>query len=319
MEQDDLYYWFALKSIPLVGNITYRRLIEAFVSPAKVLSAPIEEICKVDGVGKAAALSITTYDYNPYAEKELDAFYKSGADIITIKDADYPSLLLEIPDPPPFLYLKGSIPKTKRSIAIVGSRKATDYGIATTAKLARELAERGITVVSGMARGVDAAAHRAALNGIGSSIGVIGSGIDIEYPIENRSLYREMEKTGAIISEFPIGAKPDAANFPRRNRIISGISHGVLVVEATEKSGSLITAGLALEQNREVFAIPGNINSRGSKGSNNLIKQGAKLVEDVFDILSELSPGEFQIKSSVTGNNNSMSPNEKLLYSLVSD
>jgi DNA processing protein len=287
---DEFYYWFALRSVPLVGNVTYRRLLESFGSPAKVLAASSEEIAAVKGIGPAAVASIRSHDYRKAAEEESAAFVRSGARLVTLLDTDYPPLLREIPDPPPYLYLKGALTSSLTAIAVVGSRRASDYGLAITAKLSRELAEQGVTVVSGMAMGVDSAAHRGALQVSGNSIGVLGCGIDLIYPPQNRQLYRDMIEHGAIVSEFPVGAEPDAPNFPRRNRIISGLARGVLVVEAAEKSGSLITARFALEQGREVFAVPGNITCRASRGTNSLIKQGAKLVESVADILGELPP-----------------------------
>jgi DNA processing protein len=290
MEKDDPFYWFALRSVPLVGNVTFRRLIEHFGSPARALSASPEELSGVKGLTAPAALSIGKHDHRKAAETESAAFAKSGAHLVTLLDDRYPSLLKEIPDPPPYLYLKGTIPASRTTIAVVGSRSASDYGISITSRLSRELAEQGVTIVSGLALGVDTAAHRAALQAKGATIGVLGCGIDLVYPSINRQLYREMEERGAIISEFPVGTPPDAPNFPRRNRIISGLSRGVLVVEAAEKSGSLITAGFALEQGREVFAVPGNITFRASRGTNSLIKQGAKLVESVSDIIGELPP-----------------------------
>jgi DNA processing protein len=290
MVNDDPFYWFALRSVPLVGNVTFRRLIEHFGSPAAVLSASLEQLSGVKGLTVPAALSIKKHDHRKAADAESAAFAKSGANLVTLLDDRYPSLLKEIPDPPPYLYLKGTLPASRTTIAVVGSRSASDYGISITSRLSRELAEQGVTIVSGLALGVDTAAHRAALQANGATIGVLGCGIDLVYPSTNRQLYREMEERGAIISEFPVGTPPDAPNFPRRNRIISGLSRGVLVVEAAEKSGSLITAGFALEQGREVFAVPGNITFRASRGTNSLIKQGAKLVESVADIIGELPP-----------------------------
>lgn len=287
---DDYYYWFALRSVPLVGNVTFRRLVERFGSPRRVLDAGFDELLAVDGVGRGAAASIRNHDSRPSADREAQAFAKSGASILTLLDRDYPPLLKEIPDPPPYLFLKGTLPEPATAIAVVGSRLASDYGMTITARFAREMAEQGVTIVSGLAQGVDAAAHRGALQVSGRTIGVLGCGIDQVYPAANRQLFREMAERGAIVSEFPMGTGPDASNFPRRNRIISGLSRGVLVVEAAEKSGSLITARFALDQGREVFAIPGNISSRGSRGTNCLIKQGAKLVECVADILGELPP-----------------------------
>jgi len=290
MVMNDPFYWFALRAVPLVGNVTYRRLIEHFGSPGKALSASLAELSALKGVNAPAALSIASFDGRKAAELATAALAGSGARLVTLLDQEYPALLKEIPDPPPYLYLKGNLPNLKTVIAVVGSRSASDYGISVTTRLSRELAELGVTIVSGLAMGVDAAAHRGALQVSGATVGVLGCGIDLVYPAENRQLYRQMEEKGAVVSEFPPGTQPDASNFPRRNRIISGMSRGVLVVEAAERSGSLITARFALEQGREVFAVPGNINFRASRGTNSLIKQGAKLVETVADILGELPP-----------------------------
>lgn len=314
---DDYYHWFALRSVPLVGNVTYRRLIESFGSPAKVLGASAGELAAVKGVGQAAVSAITSHDYRRAAETEAVAFARSGARLVTFLDSDYPPLLKEIPDPPPYLYLKGSLPGTGTKIAVVGSRLASDYGIATTARFSRELAEQGVTIVSGLAQGVDAAAHRGALQVSGSTIGVLGCGIDLVYPAGNRQLFHDMCEHGGIVSEFPIGTRPDAPNFPRRNRIISGLSRGVLVVEAAERSGSLITARFALEQGREVFAVPGNITHRASRGANSLIKQGAKLVESVADILGELPSDGVNLPLWARNQGFSLAPEEQKLCSLL--
>jgi len=319
MEKDDPFYWFALRSVPMVGNVTYRRLIEHFGSPAKALSASSEELSAVKGVTAPAALSMRKHDHRKAAETEVAAFAKSGADLVTMLDDRYPSLLKEIPDPPPYLYLKGVLPAKKTTIAVVGSRRASDYGLSITTRLSRELAEQGVTIVSGLALGVDSAAHRAALQVSGATIGVLGCGIDQVYPAVNRQLYREMEERGAIVSEFPIGTLPDAPNFPRRNRIISGLSRGVLVVEAAEKSGSLITAGFALEQGREVFAVPGNITFRASRGTNSLIKQGAKLVESVSDIIGELPPESVDLPQWAKKQGFVLSPDEEKICLFLAD
>lgn len=319
MENNDPFYWFALRSVPLVGNVTYRRLVEFFGSPAKALSASLGELSALKGVTAPAALSIVNHDHRKAAETEVAAFRKSGARLVTFLDDAYPPLLKEIPDPPPYLYLKGELPASKNTIAVVGSRRASDYGISITTRLSRELAEQGVTVVSGLALGVDSAAHRAALQANGSTIGVLGCGIDLVYPSANRQLFREMEQGGAILSEFPIGTPPDAPNFPRRNRIISGLSRGVLVVEAAEKSGSLITAGFALEQGREVFAVPGNITFRASRGTNSLIKQGAKLVESVADIISELPPGSADLPQWARKQGFALTPEEEKVCLLLAD
>ncbi|MFN3396202.1 MAG: DNA-processing protein DprA, partial [Thermodesulfovibrionales bacterium] len=204
---------------------------------------------------------------------------------------EYPSLLREIEDAPVILYVKGEIKEEDRfSISIVGSRNATPYGRSVTEKIAGELAESGFTIVSGLARGVDTIAHLSSLRSGGRTIAVMGSGIDLIYPPENKWLFDKIIDSGYVVTEFPPGTPPDKGNFPKRNRLISGLSLGVVVVEATEGSGALITARAALEQNREVFAIPGNISSPNSKGTNELIKRGAKLVQRSDDIIEELAP-----------------------------
>lgn len=282
------YYWFALKSVPQVGNILFRRLVERFGSPEQALKASPEQLSTVKGVSSNLAREIASHDYRPAAERECELSARCGCRVVDFLADGYPPLLREIHDPPPYLYVHGSLDGIDPAIAIVGSRRASSYGLMNTERLSNELSAQGFTVVSGMARGVDTAAHRGALKCGGRSIGVLGCGIDVIYPPENRRLFDEMKEQGALVSEFPLGTLPLAENFPRRNRIISGISRGVLVVEAAEKSGSLITAQFALEQGREVFAIPGNINLQSSRGTNRLIKQGAKLVESVADILDEL-------------------------------
>lgn len=316
---DDAYYWFALTSTPLVGNVTCRRLVEHFGTPAKALAASFDELVAVKGVNSAAALSLINHDGRKAAELATEALQRSGARLVTLLDNEYPPLLKEISDPPPYLYLKGKLPHSSSAIAVVGSRRASDYGISVTTRFARELAGQGVTIVSGLAMGVDAAAHRGALQVGGATVGVLGCGIDLIYPGENRQLYREMEEKGAIVSEFPPGTQPDAPNFPRRNRIISGMSRGVLVVEAAEKSGSLITARFALEQGREVFAVPGNINFRASRGTNSLIKEGAKLVESVADIMGELPPEGVQLPQWAQKQNFNLSPDEERLTELLTE
>ncbi len=280
--------WIALKSVPLVGNVVFRRLLEHFDSPAAVLRASAAELSRLPGIGPAVADSIAKHDFRHEAELECRKVTQAGVRIVTCLDENYPQSLREIHDYPPYLYLQGDITTLEPALAVVGSRRASSYGLVTTERLAGELAAAGITIVSGMARGIDTAAHRAALKAGGKSVGVLGSGIDVVYPPENRRLFAEMAAQGGLISEFPLGTLPLPENFPRRNRLISGLCRGVLVVEAAEQSGSLITAQCALEQGREVFAVPGNISFSSSRGTNRLIKQGAKLVEEVADILEEL-------------------------------
>ncbi|NQT23051.1 MAG: DNA-protecting protein DprA [Candidatus Omnitrophica bacterium] len=238
---------------------------------------------------KHIAKNLKTYSSANSLDKEIELIEKLGIKVITIDDKEYPSNLKHIYNPPKVLYVKGKIvPKDHYSIAVVGARKSSTYGRETAARLARELAEKSITVVSGMARGIDTYAHRGALESGGRTIAVLGCGINIIYPPENKSLMEEISKSGAVISEFPINTPPLRRNFPMRNRIISGLSFGVVVVEAAEKSGSLITASLALEQGREVFSVPGRVDTRLSRGTLALIKEGAKLVENVDDILEEV-------------------------------
>lgn len=284
----DHYYWFALKSAPLVGNVTFLRLLSRFGTPERALKASLQELSEVKGVSPQAAASIAGHDYAAQASSECEKVRARGVDVIDILSDRYPRLLMEIPDPPPYFYLKGALSGSETAVAMVGSRRASQYGLCTATRLARDLALQGVTVVSGMARGIDTAAHWGALKAGGRSVAVFGCGIDLVYPPENGALYQALAENGALISEFPMGTPPLAENFPRRNRIISALSRGVLVVEAGEGSGSLITAHYALEQGREVFAVPGNVSVSGSRGVNGLIKEGAKLVERVEDILEEL-------------------------------
>jgi DNA processing protein len=315
----DHFYWFALKSVPHVGNVTFRRLLEYFGCPEKVLQASPDELARVRGITPLAVASVAGHDYRDSAERECVAVAKSGVKIVDFLSEEYPKVLLEISDAPPFLYVRGELRSSEQAVAVVGSRRASTYGMITTERIATELAEQGITVVSGMARGIDTAAHRGALKGGGRTIGVLGCGIDVVYPPENRKMFDAVVERGALVSEFPMGTSPLAENFPRRNRIISGLSRGVLVVEAMQQSGSLITAQFALEQGREVFAIPGNINSGASKGTNQLIKQGAKLVESVQDILDELLPGKSAGATTAPAPSFSLTPQEAGIFALLAE
>jgi DNA processing protein len=222
------------------------------------------------------------------AAAEIERALRQGCRLVTLTDPDFPLLLREIPDPPPFLYVRGDLAGCPRPIAVVGSRNATAYGVETTHRICKDLAGLGFTVVSGMALGIDAAAHEGALSGQGRTVAVLGSGLDNIYPPQHRRLAERIAGSGAVISEFPLQAGPEAHHFPVRNRIISGMSLGTVVVEATKDSGSLITARLAAEQNREVFAVTGSIQSFKSMGTHTLIKEGATLVENVQDIVAEL-------------------------------
>lgn len=281
--------WLALRSVRGVGNVTYRMLLERFASPQAVFAASVAGLTQA-GVQPAVARAIVGFDQWSAADAELERIAEAGVRVVTRADAEYPVNLTHVHDPPPFVYVRGSLaPQDQSAIAIVGARSASAYGREVARQLARDLAHRRVTVVSGLARGIDAEAHRAALEAGGRTIAVLGSGLDVIYPPEHRRLAHDMARHGAVISEFALGSRPEAGHFPYRNRVISGLSLGTVVVEATEKSGSLITARCALEQNREVFAVPGPITASRSRGPHELIKQGAKLVHNVEDILSEIA------------------------------
>jgi len=279
--------WLRLTLVPGIGGETQRSLLKAFGSPQQVFTASIAELARV--VPRAAAEKLLSHDCAEAVEAALSWSNDSGNKLIGLGDADYPGQLLEIHDPPTLLYVKGHAELLASSaLALVGSRNATPAGLENANNFARALSEAGLTIVSGLALGIDAAAHRGGLLGSGSTIAVVGTGIDRIYPAANCQLAHEIAARGAIVSEFPLGTPVRPANFPRRNRIISGLARGVLVIEAALGSGSLITARLAAEQGREVFAIPGSIHSPLAKGCHRLIKLGAKLVEHVNDIIEEL-------------------------------
>lgn len=313
------YCWIGLKAVAGIGNVTFRRLLERFHTPRKALSAPPADLATVRGVNEDMARAIASGCWRPFAEQECRRLDASGARLVAFTASDYPKALFQIGDPPPFLYVKGELKAAEQAIAIVGSRRATHHGLLATTRLAEGLARHGIAVVSGMARGVDTAAHRGALAAGGRTVGVLGCGIDRIYPPENRPLFDAVARQGCLLSEFPLGTLPLAENFPRRNRIISGLSRGVLVVEAAEKSGSLITARYALEQGREVFAVPGNITQAASRGSNGLIKQGAKLVDCVEDILEELpeQPPSAEGGQAPQPRSFALTPREAAIYELL--
>ena len=287
---DSIRPWFYLKSVPGVGNLLCKRLIDRFKSPENVIQASDEELRQVDGLTDRHVVALKNHRMPDSVEAELALVANKDYRIVTLTDSNYPRLLREIPDPPPFLYVYGRLEGHSGNLAVVGSRNATAYGLSTTHNLCASLASHNLTIVSGMARGIDTAAHEGALAAKGQTIAVLGSGLERIYPVENRKLFHRIAENGAVVSEFPLMAEPEAHHFPIRNRIISGMSLGTIVVEATRKSGSLITARLAAEQNREVFAVPGSIQSFKSAGTHTLIKQGAKLVEHAQDVIEELAP-----------------------------
>ncbi len=280
-------FWLRLTLTPGVGGETQRKLLAAFGLPDAVYRADRNEIASV--IGEKLTERLLTADNAAAVEAALAWGRQPGQHILTLADPAYPPRLLDIDDPPTVLYVRGSLSALAQpAIAIVGSRNATPQGEGNARAFAGALANAGLTIVSGLALGIDAAAHRGALAASGTTIAVIGTGADRLYPARNRELAMEIVARGAIISEFPLGTPAAAANFPRRNRLISGLSDGVLVVEAAVESGSLITARMAGEQGREVFAIPGSIHSPQSRGCHRLIRQGAKLVETAADVLEEL-------------------------------
>jgi DNA processing protein len=287
---DARHYSIALASISGVGSVTYKKLVDRFGGAEAVFRAGKRDLSGVEGVGSSRASAIASFNGWGAVQDEVGRAVDAGVTIVSLEDAAYPARLREIYDAPPILYLKGSLTdRDERSVAVVGSRNSSRYGLICAETIARGLAARGITVVSGMARGIDSAAHLGALRQKGRTIAVLGSGIDVIYPSENRPLFAEIVENGAVISEFPFGTEPEMTNFPKRNRIISGISLGVVIAEASPNSGALITAKLALEQNREVFAVPGNITSMRSRGTHTLIREGAKLVESAEDVIEELA------------------------------
>lgn len=275
---------------PGVGPRAATKLLERFGSADAVFHGRRTELESLR-MKPETIESILKREFHEKAGVELERVKALGGDILILDDGSYPSMLREIDDPPPVLYVKGDWQACfdQPGVGVIGSRMCSTYGVNASEMLSRDLASRGITVVSGLARGIDTAAHRGAIAGKGKTIGVIGTGIDTVYPRENNGLVREiLESGGCIVSQFPLGTPPLAENFPYRNRIISGLSLGVLIVEASERSGSLITARLAMEQNREVMAVPGNITSGNSFGTNYLIKSGAKLVQQWQDVVAEL-------------------------------
>ncbi|HDI59430.1 MAG TPA: DNA-protecting protein DprA [Desulfobacteraceae bacterium] len=280
--------WFTLAGVRGIGANLFKRLLTTFGSPEAVLAAGVDSLCAKGKISLPLARAIVAQKPPQGVRAELAAAQAAGVRIVTYTDADYPALLRQIPDPPPLLYVMGTLgASARRSIAMVGARSATEYGLTTARDLASHLALRGITVVSGLALGIDTAAHLGALDVEGRTVAVLGSGLGRIYPADNRRLARRIAVSGAVISELPMRAGPDAHHFPRRNRIISGMSLGTVVVEASRRSGALITARMAADQNREVFAVPGSVGSLKSAGTHLLIRQGAKLVERVEDILEE--------------------------------
>jgi len=310
-----------LNLLPGMGPIRMRRLIERFGSPEAILAARSSEIRSLQGLGPEVADAITNWEKHADPQHEIARAEKFGAEIVTQFDENYPPLLREIHDPPIVLYVRGTLKRTDRtSIGVVGTRKPSHYALTTSKKLSYQLAYAGVTVVSGLARGIDTAAHQGAIAANGRTIAVIGSGFEKLYPPENKELATRIAENGAVVSEFPMQCQADRRTFPMRNRIISGMSFGLLVVEAGFRSGALISANQAGEQGRSLYAVPGRIDSPNAMGSNTLIQQGAKLVmsaQDVLDDFSILFPTTPEMEPA--GPREQLDATEKAVYDAIGD
>jgi DNA processing protein len=309
--------WLALALIPEVGSATFYRLMQALSSAGAVLRANREALAQVPGVSRQVAQAIASFPWRDALDRELRVIETRGLGLRRFGDEGYPELLAAIHSPPPVLYLRGTMRSEDRvAVAIVGSRSASPYGTAIAEQISGELAQRGVTIVSGLARGIDAAAHRGALRAGGRTLAILGCGLGVTYPPEHAELADQIAAQGALISEFPIFTPPKPSHFPRRNRIISGLARGVVVIEAGLDSGALITANYALEQGRDVFSVPGQVTSRFSRGCHQLIKAGAKLTEGWEDIWEDLelqvAPGA-QTMLDLTAVRSPLEPEEVLI------
>lgn len=289
-DNSEIFYWLALDRVPRVGPLSMARLKEAFGSPQAALDAGAQDIRRIAGLGERLARAIAEFVI-PRDDilRDMEALDRMAARVVTRWCPEYPSNLQEIYDPPALLFVRGAlVPEDFRAVAVVGTREPTQYGITMTRNITADLVSEGVTLVSGLARGVDTACHQTALKCGGRTIGVLGCGLDVVYPKENGPLMDKMVASGAVITEFRPGMPPMGTNFYRRNRIVSGLAHGVVVVEAGPKSGSLITAQHAIDQNRDVFAVPGNVTNKRSSGPHGLIRDGAGLVESGADVMAAL-------------------------------
>ncbi len=318
---DETEAFVALNMIPKLGPVKVQRLLEAWESPVRILSATESELRQVEGVGEEVAAAIRGWESHVDLAAELKLVEQFGARVVTLRSPEYPALLREIHDPPVVLYVYGGIlDRDRHAVGVVGTRKPSHYGGECAKKLSYQLANAGITIVSGLARGVDTFAHQGALAARGRTIAVVGSGLLSLYPPENRELADKIAKSGAVVTEFSMRVKPDRQTFPMRNRIISGCSFGVLVVEAGGRSGALISANQAGEQGRSVYAVPGRIDQPNAIGSNRLIQQGAKLVLSAGDILDDMGmlfaePQALERAPDPVG----MTGNEPAVYAAIGD
>lgn len=313
---------WALGLVPHLGGVALAGLLESLGSAREVWQAPAERLARVPGLGRAAASALLAFPCVERLREEARRAADADLTVLVWGDGDYPELLARIPSPPPVLYLRGRLqPEDARAVAIVGARRATAYGEEVAREMAGELARCGLTIVSGLARGIDAAAHRGALDAGGRTLAVLGCGLETVYPPEHRALADGVAGAGGVLSEFPIGTPPLRLNFPRRNRIISGLSLGVVVVEAGVESGALITAHHALEQGREVFAVPGRVHARYSEGCHRLIRAGAALAASWEDVLAELVPQLSPRRGPRPAPRRTLplSPEERRLFDLVAE
>ncbi len=310
-----------LLSIPNMGPARIRRLLSVFGSAEELSRAPLQCLTRIEGIDRVLAQQLKAGGDSAAVEKQLQLIDKQRVKTVSIWQEGYPELLKKTADPPLLLFYKGTLPeKWPPCIGIVGTRMPSAYGKGVTERLVSELVRKGITIVSGFARGIDTVAHRTALRKGSRTFAILGCGVDVIYPAENKALAEQIAANGAMISEFFLGTGPDAVNFPRRNRIISGVSLGVVVMEAGQKSGALITAGYALDQNREVFAVPGQITNPKTVGTHRLIQQGAKLVHTVDDILEEIEASLESVAGKSKAPPPDLSPLErKILERLSSD
>jgi DNA processing protein len=317
MDLEEVAVWLLLARAPGVGRVRLARLMSAFPDPADAWRLSATGLAQLEGwsrqAAEAAAAVLRSDEARRQAVLELERAQQAELRVVALPDPNYPVRLRYTPDPPAYFYQGGPwVPDARPVVAVVGSRKPTAYGLAAAERFGRELAEAGAVVVSGMARGIDCAAHRGALQAGGTTVAVLGGGADVCYPREAGPLYRKIRETGAVISEQPPGTEPRSEFFPERNRIISGLAHGILVVEAGEKSGTLITVGAALQQGRDVFAVPGPITSPMSVGPHSLIREGAGLVSSARELLADLGFGEPEAKGNRPATV-SLSPQEQRL------
>ncbi len=305
-------------TVPRIGSKRIRSLVARFGTPDKVFGASVRELVEIEGISKQLAQNIKQHKNDSFIENQIQLLQTRNANVVSFWQDEYPPSLKNIPDAPILLYYKGNgLPVGQKSLAIVGTRHPSAYGKLITESFTRDLVRNGFTLVSGLARGVDTIAHQTTVNEGGQTIAVLGSGVDVIYPYENKKLSESICEKGLLVSEFPLGTKPEAMFFPRRNRIIAGLCSATLVIEAGKKSGALITADRAIEQGSDVFAVPGNINSPKSAGCNQLIQQGAKLITNVQDILEEYdSVGAVPVQQQAPPD---LSADEKKIFDLLSN